>query len=123
MKKIFLGLILVATTFSYNVLAGYKEGMDALRNSDYELALAILLPIARKGVARAQYNVGLLFHQGRGINQNFKEASHWYLAAANQGHTGAQNNIGSLFRRGNGVKQNYKLAAQPIDYRRNLPAA
>ena len=44
--------------------AGYKEGMDALRQLDYELALAILLPLARDGIPNAQYNVGLLFHRG-----------------------------------------------------------
>ena len=41
-----------------------KEGMDALRQLDYELALAILLPLARDGIPNAQYNVGLLFHRG-----------------------------------------------------------
>ena len=78
------------------VFAGYKEGMDALQDSNYELALAIFLPLARDGIANAQYNVGLLFQQGRGTKQNYKKASQWYLSAANQKHIGAQNNIGSL---------------------------
>ena len=110
MKKLLLVLIFIAVSSPNRAYAGYEDGINALRNSDHELALAILLPFAREGSANAQYNVGLLFQQGRGIKQNYKKASQWYLAAANQGHFAAQNNIGSLYRRGKGVGLNYKSA-------------
>ena len=95
--KLFL-LAIVITLTPAAALAGYKEGLLALQSGDHQLALAILLPLARTGSPQAQYNVGLLFQQGHGIKKNISKAKTWYLAAAKQGHAGAQNNLGSLYR-------------------------
>ncbi len=108
-KSLFLAaLILLASAAP--AFAGYKEGVAALRKADYPLALAEFLPTARQGVVAAQYNVGLLYHRGRGIKRDLTKARKWYRAAANQGHADAQNNLGSLYRRGQGVERNYETA-------------
>jgi TPR repeat protein len=61
---------------------------------------------AEQGDAEAQYNVGLMYHTGEGIPQNYTEAVKWYRKAAEQGHAKAQNNLGVMYLRGTGVPAN-----------------
>ena len=72
--KNLIPLMVIITIYPSVTLAGYKEGILALRSGDHQLALAILLPLARAGSPQAQYNVGLLFQQGHGIKKNGFEA-------------------------------------------------
>jgi TPR repeat protein len=59
-----------------------------------------------------QYNVGVFYHHGRGVPQDFKQAMAWYLKAAKQGDAGSQYNIGTLYRNGHCVLQDYTMAAE-----------
>jgi hypothetical protein len=61
--------------------------------------------LAEAGNADAQNQVGLLYHEGRGVPQNFKLASHWFRKGAEQGHAGAQVNLGTLYFLGRGVSE------------------
>ncbi len=67
----------------------------------------------------AQYNLGLHYQNGWGVEKNPETAFQWYLKAAEQGNAHAQNNIGWSYRNGCGVEQNieeavfwYKKAAE-----------
>ena len=61
---------------------------------------------ASTGNIRAQFNLGLMYHQGRGIRQSDDgEAARFWTLAARSGHTKAQYNLGSLFEQGRGVNQ------------------
>ena len=52
---------------------------------------------ADQGHAEAQYNLGNMFEQGRGVAQSDVEAARWWQKAADQGHAGAQYNLGNMF--------------------------
>ena len=41
-----------------------------------------LIRSAQSGDARAQFNLGLYYHDGRGVTQNYAEALKWYRRAA-----------------------------------------
>ncbi len=60
---------------------------------------------AEAGNMDAQNQLGLLYHEGRGVPQNFKRASLWFRKAAEQGHAGAQVNLGTLYFLGRGVSE------------------
>jgi TPR repeat protein len=60
---------------------------------------------AAQGLARAQNNIGLLFHTGKGVPQDATEAAKWYRKAAEQGLAQAQNNLGLLYAEGKGVEK------------------
>ena len=51
---------------------------------------------APKGVADAQYRLGILYKEGRGVDQNFNEAEKWLRLAAAQGVERAQTELGAL---------------------------
>ena len=62
---------------------------------------------AIQGEAEAQYKLGMMYAEGRGVKQNSVKAAELHEKAAVQGHTNAQYNIGVLYRNGQGVKQDY----------------
>jgi len=66
--------------------------------------------LAEAGNMDAQSQLGLLYYDGRGVPQNFKEAGIWFRKAAEQGHAGAQVNLGTLYFLGYGVSENNQEA-------------
>jgi TPR repeat protein len=90
--------------------AGYNEGVVAYNRGDYATALKHFRPLADKGVAAAQNNIGVLYENGQGVPQNYAEAAKWYRLAADQGSAVAQFNLGLLYAKGQGVSQDYVFA-------------
>ena len=52
-----------------------------------------------------QYSLGLMYNNGLGVKQDYKESAKWYRRSVEQGHTEAQYNLGVMYGNGNGVKQ------------------
>lgn len=65
-----------------------------------------------QGIANARYNLGVLYHQGLGVDQDLKEAINWYEKAAQLGHGEAQYNLGIAYIEGIGVDYDPARAAQ-----------
>ena len=59
-----------------------KKGFDACHRS------------AELGLVEAQFNLGVMFEDGLGTEQNFKKAATWYHRAAASGDERAINNLG-----------------------------
>ncbi|NJN70571.1 MAG: sel1 repeat family protein, partial [Nitrospira sp.] len=62
-------------------------------------------PLAEKGDARAQYNLGLLYASGLGVTHDYQAALKWHRSAARQGHAGAQNALAQMYAKGHGIPQ------------------
>ena len=56
------------------------------------------LAAADQGYAPAQYNLGLMRRQGRGVPQSDEEAERWFRRAADQGHAHARHKLGHQVR-------------------------
>jgi TPR repeat protein len=108
---------LIALVFLLSVSAGaagaqdLEKGRKAFEKGDYEAALAELLPLAERGNAEAQYDVGLMYSKGLGVPQNDVTAAKWIKAAAEQGNAEAQLEFVLLLNIGMGVPQNYTVGA------------
>ncbi len=74
---------------------------------------------AEQGDAEAQFNLGFMYSEGRGVPQDYAEAVRWYRRGAVQGFAGAQYNLGGMYLEGRGVPQDYVQAHMWI----NLAAA
>jgi TPR repeat protein len=115
-------LLIIAVFLSFPLSASaqdFEKGMDALKRHDFETALREWRPLAARGHAGAQYQIGNLHEYGRGVPQNDVEAAKKYTSAARQGHAAAQYRLGILYDNGWGVVQNdftavqwYKMAAE-----------
>jgi TPR repeat protein len=68
--------------------------------------MLLLRPLADRGDAEAQFNLGVMYANGRGVPQDDWAAASWYRKAADQGNALAQNNLGNRYANGRGVAQN-----------------
>jgi cell division septation protein DedD len=82
--------------------AGVKEGVEAWQAGNYSAAVNEWRPLADKGDADAQFNLGQAYKLGRGVpSPDLRIAQSWYEKAAQQGHAQAQANLGLiLFQNG-----------------------
>lgn len=85
----------------------FQDGLDAIHDTNYELALEILLPLAAKGHSSAQYNLGVMSEWGNGVPKDNAQALKWYKVAAEGSHKDAQNNLGAMYSKGEGAEQNF----------------
>ena len=65
---------------------------------------------ADQGYAAAQYILGFIYAEGRGVPKDDVKAVRWYRLAAEQGHACAQSNLGDMYGTGRGVPQDYVQA-------------
>ena len=87
MRKFIHAIALLLTlSLSAPVLAGpFGDGLTAYEKADYTTALRLWRPLAEQGNARAQFNLGLMYANGRGVPQDYAQAVKWYRLAADQG--------------------------------------
>lgn len=86
-----------------NAEPGFDDGVDAFYRGDFAVAMANWRPLAEAGDPRSQFNVGLLYERGQGVERDEREAARWYLRAANQGYGLAQHHLGRLYAERRGV--------------------
>lgn len=65
---------------------------------------------AEKGLAQSQFNLGVSYDNGEGVEQDKVEAAKWYLAAAQQGVLDAQYNLAWMYYDGTGVEKDLNEA-------------
>jgi len=88
----------------------FKEGLTAYEAKDYDTAMDLWRPLAGQGNAKAQFNIGVMYNNGQGVDEDPVEALVWYRKAADQGHVKALFNIGDAYRTGRGVDKNMNEA-------------
>ncbi len=74
----------------------FARAISAARAGDTATAAALFLPLARTGDAQAQFNLALLFYDGRGLPQNHAEALYWAWRARLGGVQPAQTLIARM---------------------------
>ena len=73
-----------------------KAGIDAWQKADYSAAVAIWRPLAERGDADAQFNLGQAYRLGRGVPISLGQAKSWFERAAASGHLDAETTLGLL---------------------------
>ena len=103
---IFIIFLFTAIPVSNFAQADFYKGQEAYDRGDFETALREWLIDANQGDADAQYNLGVMYANGRGVLQDYAEAAYWYRLAADQGLSQAQYNLGLMYAKGEGVPEN-----------------
>ena len=62
---------------------------------------------AEQGNKEAQCNLGRLFFEGNGVEQDFVKAIEWHTKAAEQGNVYSQNELGNIYFNGHGAEQDF----------------
>jgi TPR repeat protein len=92
-----------------------KKGLKAFDNKKFDEAFAILLPLAKNGIAQAQSLIAHMYMFGFGTDMDCTQAVKWYKKAAAQREEKvsavAYNNLGTIYVCGMpGIKANRTLA-------------
>lgn len=90
--------------------ASFQEGVDAFNQGNYAEALKKLQPIAEKGNPDAQFRLGLMYRDGKGVAQDDKQGVAWLNKAAEQGQAEAQENLALSYAKGLGVERDWVQA-------------
>ena len=88
----------------------YTAGHAAAERGDYKEAMRWFRKTAVQGSVEAQFSLGLLYFEGRGVQQDYAEAIKWFHRVAEKGHAAAQRNLGLMYLLGHGVEQDYNQA-------------
>ncbi len=103
-------VVVLLLGLAFPAWADSKAADDAVQRGDYNTALREYRALAKVGNPHAEYNIGVMYDLGTGVEQDRTEAVIWYRKAANQGHDKAQFNLGFLYANGDGVSQELVLA-------------
>ena len=107
-----IALMLSIVCFVAPAWADFKAGMDAANRGDHATASREWRPLAEKGNAAAQLNLGLLYYKGQGVPQDYVLARQWWEKSAAQGHVAAQVSLGILYASGYGVPKDNQQAVR-----------
>ena len=83
---------------------------DRITPIDVNEAMRFLRFGAAYGDILAEYNLGWMYWNGKGVLPDYIKGIDWYRRAAEQGHADAQNNLGVSYALGKGVPQDYEKA-------------
>ena len=97
-----VALALLATLPGIPVAAGqtFDEAVAAYGRGDYATAVRGFLVHAEQGDADAQFNLGVMYANGRGVLKDEAEAVRWSRLAAEQGDADAQFSLGVMYANG-----------------------
>ncbi len=109
----FVGVVLLAAATCAPAGTGpLEDGIEAYKEGDFVKALEIWRPLADGGNAEAQYRLGILYAEGKGVAPNDAEAAVWFERAAERGNAAAQYNLGVSYSEAIGVRKDNAAAAK-----------
>ncbi len=94
----------------YRLAKIVRSGSQGLRK-DMGSAITLLTDAATKKHAASQFEMGVMYEAGLGVEKNDAKAVEWYGKAAEQNHAAAQRNLGLMILYGRGTKTDAKRAA------------
>ena len=102
---VFLVCGIMSSVIRYNSRQSMKRANDTLfRNSNF--VDSDLQRIMDRVNNELEFNKGVRYYNGDGVEQDKKEAVKWFRKAAEQGNASAQLNLGYCYENGEGVEQN-----------------
>ena len=97
--------------FNYLMGNAYLRDADNFRlTNNYKMAVFKYGRAAEKGRRDAQFNLGIMYHNGDVVPKDQKIAAYWFGLAAKQGVPEAQYNLGGLYENGWGVAKDMTMA-------------
>lgn len=105
-------LVLLLATPASAAGDGFADGVAAVERGDLAGAVAIFRPLAEAGDVAAQYNMGLAYANGSGVERDDAEAVRWLRRAAAADYAMAELMLGIMETYGRGTPVDLPRAAQ-----------
>src|SRR5580698_7611971 len=90
----------VALSLMIPAVADDAAGLKAFKAADYATAYSEWKPLADKGDANAQCNLGIMYQKGLGVDRDPGQAFQLFQAAANQGNAQAEYQLAQMYAEG-----------------------
>ena len=110
-KRVFLILMFAAVVGACSEPSSPPSKQEAAPSAEERLAQ--LQKQANSGNADAQFGLGVMYHNGKGVPKDYAKAVEWYQKAAAQGNANAQFILGLIYKNGEGVP---KDAAKAVEW-------
>ena len=100
--------IFIAMLLTINILFSgtFEEAMDFSKKGDYNKAIEIYMNLAKKGDAKSENKLAVMYDKGIGVKKNSTKALYWYKKAAKQGYKPAEYNLGFFYH----IRKRYEKA-------------
>ena len=94
-------------------ITGYLEQQERLEARQKALSdVQEILSRAQTGEAQGQYEMGLAFRHGWGVERDDLKAAIWLREAADKEHARAQHELGLMYEFGQGLPRSYSRALE-----------
>ena len=80
----------------FNTEGQLRSGIAAYNQGNYAEAFRKFRNISTLGVPEAEYRLGMMYAEGRGVRQNLRQAAYWLNQAAQQKFPGARDALASI---------------------------
>jgi TPR repeat protein len=98
-----LALVFVSWSAGQALAGPDDEGIKAFLAGDYATALNELEPLAEQGFSGAQYYLGEMYREGKGVPQSYDKAISLFSDAAEGNKPYPQYRLGTFYEAGTGV--------------------
>jgi TPR repeat protein len=98
-----LAFLILVCVCSDLLASDFESAMDALIKGEHREAYRVFKRLAKRDHAKAQYQLGMLYLFGKGVEQDSIQGISWLKEAANNGSYGAANELGQIYVSGKGV--------------------
>ena len=88
----------------------FESAVSAYENEEYAEAIESFREAAEDGNADAQFNLGLMYLKGEGVDEDYAQALEWFTKSAEQGNVRAETNLARMYAQGKGVAPDYGTA-------------
>ncbi len=92
MRHAIIAVLLLAAHAGTAVAGPDEDAVSAHKRGDYATALREFRELAAQGDADAQFNLGVMYHNGYGVPQDDVQAHMWFNLAEEHGHANAAKN-------------------------------
>ncbi len=93
----------------------YAAGIAALESQDYLSAARLFNRMAKRDHVKAQYQLGLLYLSGKGVDADVDKGMEWLKRAAEGGSYKAANELSQIYLSGKGVPRDEQEAVKWLE--------
>ncbi|CBJ83038.1 conserved hypothetical protein [Xenorhabdus bovienii str. Jollieti] len=114
-QTLFAVFLLSITTACYSESNGSEHFNVKTTQVDEKTHIEIIHALANSGHIGAQYELGTMYSEGKGVKQDYIKAKDWYEKAALQGDMNSQVSLGVMYYYAEGIPQDYIKAKEWLE--------
>jgi hypothetical protein len=117
-QTLLIGMLTLIVSSSLVFASSLNDAISAFSHGDYSKARRLLKPLAQEGIPEAQFALGVIYREGKGVAKSLEEAADLFCSAATKKLPDAEYNCGLMNALGEGIAQNIRKQPSGGNYLR-----